>query len=72
MRKDFSLIGQLSFQSSPFPHTGIGAVDRTATLLTLGGRYRTGNDSIEFSLTEDANTAGAPDVIFNLSYKKRF
>ena len=72
LRENFSLLGQISFQSSPFPHTGIGSVDRTAALLTLGGRYRTGKNSIEFSLTEDANTAGAPDVIFNLVYKKSF
>lgn len=70
--KNFSLLGQISFQSSPFPHTGIGPVDRTAALLTFGGRYGTGKDSLEFSLTEDPNTAGAPDVIFNIAYKKRF
>jgi hypothetical protein len=72
LREDFSLLGQVSFQSSPFPHTGIGSVDRTAALLTFGGRYGKGKDSFEFSLTEDTNTAGAPDVIFNLAYKKRF
>ena len=70
--KDFNLIGQVSFQSSPLPHTGIGPVDRTATLLSLGGRYASGKNSFEFSLTEDANTAGAPDVIFNLAYKIKF
>ena len=70
--KNFSLLGQVSFQSSPFPSTGIGPVDRTAALLTFGGRYGTGKDSLEFSLTEDPNTAGAPDVIFNLTYKKKF
>ena len=70
--ENFSLLGQISFQSSPFPHTGIGSVDRTAALLTIGGRYGTGKNSLEFSLTEDPNTAGAPDVIFNLAYKKRF
>jgi len=72
LRKNFSLLAQISFQNSPFPHTGIGSVDRTAALLTFGGRYRKGKDSLEFSLTEDANTAGAPDVIFNLAYKKSF
>lgn len=66
------LLGQISFQSSPFPHTGIGSVDRTAALLSLGGRYFSGNNSLEFSLTEDVNTAGAPDVIFNLAYRKKF
>ena len=70
--KNFSLLGQVLLQSSPFPHTGIGTVDRACALAVLGGRYSSGKDSIEFSLTEDANTAGAPDVIFNLTYKKRF
>jgi len=70
--KDFKLIGQVLFQSSPFPDTGIGSVDRTAALLTFGGRYASGKNSLEFSLTEDANTAGAPDVTFNLVYKKNF
>ena len=70
--RSFSLLGQITFQTSPFPETGIGAVDRIAALLTLGGRYSSGKDSFEISLTEDPNTAGAPDVTFNLNYKRRF
>jgi hypothetical protein len=66
-----SLLGQITFQTSPFPKTGIGSVDRIAALLSFGARYSQGKDSIEFSLTEDPNTAGAPDVIFTLAYKKR-
>ena len=50
----------------------IGAVDRASALVVLGGRYSSGTNSLEFSLTEDINTAGAPDVIFNLTYKKTF
>lgn len=68
----FSLIGQIMFQTSPFPKTDIGPIDRIAALLSLGGRYSSGKNSLEFSLTEDPNTAGAPDVIFNLTYKRRF
>jgi hypothetical protein len=41
-------------------------------LLSFGGRYVSGKNSLEFSLTEDPNTAGAPDVTFNLTYRKRF
>jgi hypothetical protein len=67
-----SLLGQVTFQTSPFPKTGIGPVDRIAALLSFGARYSPGKDSIEFSLTEDPNTAGAPDVIFTLAYKRRF
>jgi len=70
--KHFSILGQIMFQSSPFPKTDIGPVDRIAALLAFGGRYSSGKDSLEFSLTEDPNTAGAPDVTFNLAYKRRF
>ncbi len=70
--KHFSLLGQIMFQTSPFPKTGIGSVDRISALLAFGGRYTSGKGSLEFSLTEDPNTAGAPDVMFNLTYKRRF
>ncbi len=70
--RNFSILGQLTFQTSPFPETGIGAIDRIAALLTVGGRYSSGKNSFEISLTEDPNTAGAPDVTFNLNYKRRF
>lgn len=70
--KNISLLGQALIQNSPFPHMNIGAVDRVSALLILGGRYSSGTNSLEFSLTEDINTAGAPDVIFNLTYKKTF
>ena len=70
--KQVSLLGQITFQTSPFPKTDIGSIDRIAALLTFGARYSPGKQSIEFSLTEDPNTAGAPDVIFNISYIRRF
>jgi hypothetical protein len=70
--KDISFIGQVVIQGSPFPQTGIAEVDRTAVLLSLGGRYHAGNNSVEFSLTEDPNTAGAPDITFNFTFKRNF
>ncbi len=70
--RNFSLLGQVMAQGSPFPKTDIGAIDRPSVLLVLGGRYVDGKDSIELSLTEDPNTAGAPDVTFGLFYKRRF
>ncbi len=70
--KNFSLLGQVMAQGSPFPRTDIGAIDRPSVLLVLGGRYVEGKDSIELSITEDPNTAGAPDVTFGLFYKRRF
>lgn len=70
--KNFSLLGQVMFQNSPFPKTGISTVDRISALLAIGGRYSYGKNSIEFSFTEDPNTAGAPDFAMNVSYKRRF
>lgn len=66
-----SLLGQVSFQNSPFPETRIGPVDRIASLLTFGGRYTSGKNTFELSFTEDINTAGAPDVSFNFAYKRK-
>ncbi len=70
--KNISLLGQIFIQGAPFPKTDIGSVDRTAVLLTLGGRYYSGNSSFEISFMEDPNTAGAPDFALNLSFKRRF
>jgi hypothetical protein len=69
---NISLIGQVMVQTSPFPKTGIGNIDRTGVLLALGGRYIKGNGNFEISFTEDPNTAGAPDFTINISYKKKF
>lgn len=71
--KGLGILGQVVFQGSPFPKTGVAPIDRVSALLTIGLRYhRTEKDSIELSISEDPNTAGAPDVTFNLGYKKRF
>lgn len=70
--KDFSILGQVMFQNSPFPKTGVSTMDRISALLAVGGRYYFGKNSFEFSLTEDPNTAGAPDFSINVSYKRRF
>lgn len=70
--KNMNFIGQVFVQGSPFPKTDIGAVDRTAVLLSLGGRYYAGKNSFEISFTEDPNTAGAPDFTLNFSFKRKF
>jgi hypothetical protein len=67
-----SLLAQLMLQSSPYPHTDITQIDTPAVILVIGGRYYGTSGSYEFSLTEDVNTSGAPDFIFNLSYGRRF
>jgi hypothetical protein len=67
-----SLLGQVMFQKSPLPKTGIGSLDRPSALLSLGGRYSWEKNSLDFAFTEDPNTAGAPDVSFTFSFKRRF
>jgi hypothetical protein len=69
--KNFSLLGQVVFQSSPFPETGISTIDRPAVLLSLGGRYSRGENSFELSLTEDPNTSGAPDFTVTFAFKRK-
>jgi hypothetical protein len=70
--KNLSLIGQVFIQGSPYPKTDISAIDRTAVLLSLGGRYLFGKNSLEISLTEDPSTSGAPDFTINFSFKRKF
>lgn len=67
---NLSLLGQILFQGSPLPKTLIPQIDRTAALLSFGARYGEGKDLLELSLTEDPNTAGAPDFTFNLTYRR--
>ena len=43
--KDISLLGQIFIQGSPFPETDIPSVDRTAVLLSFGGRYSSGKNT---------------------------
>jgi hypothetical protein len=70
--KTFEVLGQCLVQTSPFPVTGISTVDQTGVLLTLGGRYAFGRNSLELSFTEDLNTTGAPDFTFQLGVKHKF
>jgi len=65
-----SLLGQIVFQNSPFPKTGISSIDRVSALLSVGGRYTSGKNSFELSLTEDPNTAGAPDFTVVIGFKR--
>jgi len=70
--KNFEVLGQCLVQTSPFPETGISAIDQTGVILTLGGRYAFGRNSLELSFTEDLNTSGAPDFTFQLGFKHKF
>jgi hypothetical protein len=69
---NLSLLGQVFIHGSPYPETDIAAVDRTAVLLSFGGRYHFGKNSIELSFTEDPNTSGAPDFTVSFSFKRKF
>jgi len=64
-----SFLVQLQGQSSIYPQTDLLAVDRDPYLLIIGGRDKAGKSNYDLSLTEDINTSGAPDFIFNLTYK---
>ncbi len=70
--KNLSFLGQVFVQGSPFPKTNISSVDRIVVLLSLGGRYSSGNNSFELSFTEDPNTSGAPDFTMNFFFKRIF
>ncbi len=72
LSKNFEVLGQFLVQTSPFPDTGIAEIDRTGVILTLGGRYAFGRNSLELSFTEDLNTTGAPDFTFQLGFKHKF
>ena len=68
----FSVIAQTMVATSPYPDTGIRQIDWPGVLLVVGGRYSFSTSSIEFSLTEDPDTAGAPDFILNITGKMNF
>jgi hypothetical protein len=65
-----SFLAQVMFQNSPFPKTGISSIDRISALLSFGGRYTSGKNSVELSFTEDPNTAGAPDFTVTIAFKR--
>ena len=67
-----SVIVQCLAGTSPVRSTGITALDQPGIILVMGGRFYLEKGSIEFSLTEDPNTSGAPDFIANLGYTHRF
>jgi len=66
--RTLSLYTQFVIQGSPYEDTGMREVDGTVSILTFGSRHITGKNSIvEFSFSEDTNTAGAPDFTVSLS-----
>ena len=67
-----SFLSQVWAQTSPFPETGIDAIDRPALMFSIGSRYAYGLNSLELALTEDVSTSGAPDFTLNLAFKRKF
>lgn len=67
----FSILAQVTVQGSPYPTTDIRQIDTPAVILVVGGRYRGGKGTFEFSLTEDPNTSGTPDFVLNATYTLR-
>ncbi len=64
---------EVMMQESPLEKTGIAELDRASVILTFGGLFDAGEGRIAgISLSEDLNTAGAPDFTLNLSVKFRF
>ena len=69
INEKLSLLAQVMGQTPIYPKTDLTAVDDDAWMIAVGGRYHVGKGSLELSLTEDLNTSGAPDFIFNLTFK---
>ncbi len=69
INEKLSLLAQVMGQTPIYPKTDLTTIDDNTWMLALGGRYHIGKGSLELSLTEDLNTAAAPDFIINLTYK---
>ena len=71
--KSISLNAQMAIQSSPFPKTGVYFIDDPSMLGSFGGRYKLGAlSSLGIAVTEDPNTAGAPDIMIGADYRYTF
>lgn len=67
-----SLYAQLYVQGSSYEDIGVREIDDSVSILSFGGKYRLRkNLTLEFSFSEDPNTAGAPDfmAVFGTSYR---
>lgn len=66
---NLSALVQVVVKASPYD-TGIGALDDSSTLLTLGGRYAVSRKTwVEISLSEDPSISGAPDFMVEMTLK---
>ena len=71
--KSLSLDVQIFAQSSPFPKSGVDFIDEPSMLGSFGGRYKIGEQSsLGIAVTEDPDTAGAPDIMLGTDYLYTF
>lgn len=66
-----SAILQLDLQSGIYRHSS-GQLGKETLMLTIGGRYRWQDYSIEFAVTEDPVIESAPDVMAMLSISRHY
>jgi hypothetical protein len=71
--RSISLDAQLMIQTSPFPKSGVKFIDYPSMLGSLGGRYKVDAlSSLGIAVTEDPDTAGAPDIMIGADYRYHF
>ncbi len=68
-----SLVGQYFIQDSPLPQGGLvfPSLKKRPALASLGFRYASDRYVYEFSITENIKPAFAPDLMLNVTIKKR-
>jgi len=75
MTQRFSIVGQVTGNSTPYPSSGTNALDESAIDVGLGFNYiwkEKQNVSWHFAFTENMNSASSPDVAFNTGWKIGF
>lgn len=71
--QSLSLNAQMVIQSSPFPKSSVHSIDDPSMLGSFGGRYKVGAPaSLGIAVTEDLDTAGAPDIMIGADYRYQF
>jgi len=71
----FSLVAQVSGNSTPYPSSGTNVLDESAIDIGLGLNYiwkEKKNVSWRFAVTENYNSASSPDVSLNTGFKVGF
>ncbi|MDP2912167.1 MAG: DUF3187 family protein [Candidatus Omnitrophota bacterium] len=75
LNQGFSLVAQVTGNSTPYPSSGTNALDESAIDVGLGLNYiwkEKQNVSWHFAFTENFNSAASPDVTFNTGWKVGF